>query len=426
MGTPVKRRSMPLITRDGAVRPMLSARPTRRPLATSLPASTAATSFGISSGGFWRSPSIVTTMSPRARLSPACIAGCWPALRRKRTPRTRASAACCRSTSAHVPSDEPSSTRMSSHDRPAPSSVSATRRCSSATVWASSKRVTTTETAGSPGASSASASPATTLISAMADQRYNVPSSEALSGIPPAATLTGHVSPPADRIEELRRDRSHGGSWLARHAVETLVQEAAAPATDAEELLGHLAAVARDLAAARPEMGSVAAATGRLVAAATRSWALSASELRRLVLDEARALLDGRDRAARAIAVLLGPRLEDSVVLTHSASATVHEAVLRTPPARLLCTTCNPDGEGGTFAEELRQAGIAVEIVDDAEAPRAARGVRLVLVGADTIYRDGTLLNRRGTLAIAEAAAGSRVPVVVAAESIKLAPFPAP
>src|SRR4051794_39390195 len=397
MGTPVKRRSMPLITRDGAVRPMLSARPTRRPLATSLPASTAATSFGISSGGFCRSPSIVTTMSPRARLRPACIAGCWPALRRKRTPRTRASAACSRSTSAHVPSDEPSSTRISSQASRAPSSVAAARRTSSSTVSLSLKRVTTTDTAGSSGTSSASAPPATTLISAMASERYNVPSSEALSRPDRAATLASHVSSPADRIEELRRDRSHGGSWLARHAVETLVHEAAAPAADAEELLEHLAAVARNLAAARPEMGSVAAATGRLVASATRSWALSASELRRLVLDEARALLDGRDRAARAIAVQLGPRLEDSVVLTHSCSATVREAVLRTPPARLLCTVC--EGEGQSLAEELRDADIAVELIEDAEAPKAARGVRLVLLGADTIYRDGTLLNRRGTRA---------------------------
>ena len=202
------------------------------------------------------------------------------------------------------------------------------------------------------------------------------------------------------------------------------MQEAAAAAADAEELLQHLTGVAHELAAARPEMGSVAAATGRLVACASRSWALSASELRRLVLEEARALLDGRDRAARAIAVQLGPRLEHNVVLTHSASATVREAVLHTPPERLLCTAC--EGEGQTLAEELRETGLTVEVVEDAEAPNAARGVGLVLLGADTIYRDGMLLNRRGTLAIAEAAAAARVPVVVAAETIKLAPFPAP
>ena len=51
----------------------------------------------MSSGAFWRSPSIVTTISPRARARPACIAGCWPKLRLKRTARTRGSAACRRS-----------------------------------------------------------------------------------------------------------------------------------------------------------------------------------------------------------------------------------------------------------------------------------------------------------------------------------------
>ena len=53
------------------------------------PPSTASTSRGMSSGAFWRSPSIVTTMSPRARARPACIAGCWPKFRLNRTARTR-------------------------------------------------------------------------------------------------------------------------------------------------------------------------------------------------------------------------------------------------------------------------------------------------------------------------------------------------
>jgi translation initiation factor 2B subunit (eIF-2B alpha/beta/delta family) len=234
------------------------------------------------------------------------------------------------------------------------------------------------------------------------------------------------LASPADRIDQLRLDRSHGGSWLARHAVETLVQEAASPAATAEELLDHLVGCAKQLAQARPDAGSVAAATGRLLASVSHGWTLSANELRRLVLEEARAILDARDRAAGVIAIQLRPRLEESVVLTHSASATVREAVLRTPPARLVCTVSAPDEEGRAFADELRAEGLNVELVADAEAPRAAKGVRLVLVGADTVYRDGTLANRRGTFAIAQAAAAARVPVVVAAEIIKLAPFAAP
>jgi hypothetical protein len=88
----VKARNMLLIIRDGSVRPHESARPRRRPLATSAPASTAATSRGRSEGTFWRSASIVMMTSPRARASPACMAGCWPKLRLKRTARTFGSA----------------------------------------------------------------------------------------------------------------------------------------------------------------------------------------------------------------------------------------------------------------------------------------------------------------------------------------------
>jgi translation initiation factor 2B subunit (eIF-2B alpha/beta/delta family) len=204
------------------------------------------------------------------------------------------------------------------------------------------------------------------------------------------------------------------------------MQEAATPAADAEELLDHLTQVARALAKARPESGSVTAAAGRLLAATSHTWALSADEVRRLVLEEAQALLDARERAARAIAVQLAPRIENNVVLTHSASATVREAVLRSRPERLLCSACDPEGEGRTFADEFREAGIPVEVVEDGEAAHRARGTRLVLLGADTIYRDGSLLNRCGTRAIAEAAARSRVPVVVAAEGLKVAPFSAP
>ncbi len=233
-------------------------------------------------------------------------------------------------------------------------------------------------------------------------------------------------SPAPDPVDELRRDRTHGGSWLARRAVETIVQEAAAPAASAEELHEHLLTVARDLAGARPDAGSISAVAGRLLAASNRTWDLSATELRRLVLDEARGLLDARDRAAHVIAIQLSPRLEESIVLTHSASATVREAVLRTPPALLLCTVSGEHEEGRALAEELRGEGINVEVVEDADGPSAVRRARLVLLGADTVYRDGTLANRRGTHALAEAAAKGRKPVVVATELIKLAPFDAP
>ena len=143
IATPVKRRRRPLISRLGTVRLAESCRATRRPEATST-RSSAASSFGMSSGSFCRSPSIVTIRAPSARASPACIAGCWPKLRLKRTTRTRGSRSCSARSFEYVSSVEPSSTKIASQSRP--SSVAATRVYSSSTAPDSFNTVTTTET----------------------------------------------------------------------------------------------------------------------------------------------------------------------------------------------------------------------------------------------------------------------------------------
>lgn len=230
----------------------------------------------------------------------------------------------------------------------------------------------------------------------------------------------------AERVEELRTSRTHGGSWLARRAVETLAELAAEDAGTSDELVERLIAAGRELAASRPGVAAVAGAVGRLLAAADGQRHLPPDELRRLVEEEARGLIDARDRAARAIAIQLRPRLDDALVLTHSASATVREAFLHASPARVTCTVTAPYEEGRAFAEDLSAAGLAVELIEDEEAADALRDISLVLLGADTVYRDGVLCNKIGTSRIAAAANDLNVPTVVACEVIKLAPADAP
>jgi translation initiation factor 2B subunit (eIF-2B alpha/beta/delta family) len=229
-----------------------------------------------------------------------------------------------------------------------------------------------------------------------------------------------------ERVEELRRTRDHGGSWMARRAVEALAEIADQKAASAEELLAKLADAGRELAASRPGVGGVAGAVGRLLAAANRQTQLELEQLRRLVHEEAEALVNGRLRAAASIAIQLQERLKDAVVLTHSASATVREALLHTPPARVICTVSGPQEEGRPFAEELREAGLEVELVEDDEATQQLEWASLLLLGADTVFRDGTLCNKPGTRRLAEAAAAQNVPTIVACEVIKLAPADPP
>ena len=229
-----------------------------------------------------------------------------------------------------------------------------------------------------------------------------------------------------ERAEELKNDRTHGGSWLARRAVEGLIAVIEQPADSTEEFLERLLDGACRLAAARPAMGAITHAVGRLAASACTASHLSPDELRRLVAEEANALIAGRDRAAASIAVHLSPQLADATVLTHSASATVREAVVHGAPARVLCTVSAPVEEGLTFASDLKEEGVPAEIVEEQDLAQALAVASIVLVGADTVYEDGSLKNKIGTRPLAEKAARAGVRVVVACELLKLAPIGPP
>jgi ribose 1,5-bisphosphate isomerase len=229
----------------------------------------------------------------------------------------------------------------------------------------------------------------------------------------------------AATVEELQADREHGASWMARRAVETLLEVAEQPFDTTEALVDGLVDAGRQLSESRPGVGAIAGAAGRVLAAANAHRFLDLDELRRLIGEEVEALLDGRRRAAASIAIQLQERLADSVVLTHSASATVREALVHTPPARAICTVSEPVGEGHAFAEELRSEGLNVDLVEDADAPAALADATLFLIGADTVFRDGTLCNKIGTTALAEAARAHKIPTVVACEIVKLAPIDA-
>jgi translation initiation factor 2B subunit (eIF-2B alpha/beta/delta family) len=229
-----------------------------------------------------------------------------------------------------------------------------------------------------------------------------------------------------ETVDELRADRTHGGSWMARRAVEALLGVIEEPASTTADFLDRLIATGRELATARPAMGAIGNAVGRIVAAAQTASHLDVDELRRLISEEANGLIAARERAAASIAIHLAPALRDALVLTHSASATVREAVVHTPPARVYCTISAPFEEGRLFAEDLRQEGLEVELVPDGDLERALGSTSLVLLGADTVYADGSVTNKIGTRALAEAARAAGVRTIVACEILKLAAVPHP
>jgi translation initiation factor 2B subunit (eIF-2B alpha/beta/delta family) len=208
----------------------------------------------------------------------------------------------------------------------------------------------------------------------------------------------------AERVELIANDDRHGASWLAKEAVEA-VQEALELGEDPIEL-------GRKIVRTRPAMGAIAGALGRVLAAGRSPEQM---------IEEARALVDSRERASKTIAVIAAQHVK-GVVMTHSASSTVREALTYTPPDRVVCTISEPVGEGRELAEQLQQEGLTVELIDDPDAEHAVGTVNVLLVGADTVFRDGSLVNKVGTAGMAEAAKKAGVPVLVACEVIKLSP----
>jgi translation initiation factor 2B subunit (eIF-2B alpha/beta/delta family) len=207
------------------------------------------------------------------------------------------------------------------------------------------------------------------------------------------------------QVERIAADETHGSSWLAREAVGAVV-EAAQRGDDP-------LALAKELVRARPDIGAIAGALGRVLVAGRTTDQLA---------EEAEAILGSRERAAATIAVLLRGELEERIVMTHSASATAREALMHAGPGRVVCTVSDPGGEGRVFAEELAEAGLTTEVVADEDAEHAVPTVQLLLLGADTVFSDGSLLNKVKTSSLAKAAAKAEVPVIVACEVLKIAP----
>jgi len=229
-----------------------------------------------------------------------------------------------------------------------------------------------------------------------------------------------------EAIEAIGQDRTHGAAFLAREAASVMAR--AARETRAEtpqELLSTLREVAQALAAAQPRMAAVSNAVGAvLLVAGAATAAGSLGPVRRAALAESRRIIGGWEAAVRRIARHAQSIVPSGPILTHSHSATVL-AVLERLAKRgwpIVATESDPLGEGRTTARLLADRGLSVRLIADAQAGLFVGGMAAVLVGADTVFADGAVVNKVGTLALALLARERRVPFFVASESLKVAP----
>ncbi len=216
-----------------------------------------------------------------------------------------------------------------------------------------------------------------------------------------------------EAIRGVADDRTSGASKLARLAAETMglaiVDAKGRP--DPKEL----AEVARRLSEAQPAMAivhNVAHLVARLV---------SEGHDPKAVLVEIRTELDhARERIARNFLKVVPPH---ATIVTLSYSDNVLEAIKmahgRGHVNRVYVMESGPLFEGRTLANALSDADIPATTVPDEDGPSLLARASCVLVGADSVLRDGAVVNKVGTHTLARAAADRKKPCYVACESLK-------
>ena len=211
-----------------------------------------------------------------------------------------------------------------------------------------------------------------------------------------------------DAIEGIAGDRTSSASRLARVALETIAL--ATLERPGQRDPATLAEIARRISEAQPAMAivhNVVHMFAGLVAEGHEPMAV----LRQL-LEE---LETARERIGKTFLKIAPDR---ATVLTLSYSESVRACLLaahnRGRIVRVLVMEAGPVFEGRAMAAALGRDGIPVEVISDEVGPTRAAEATYVLVGADSILRDGSLVKKRGTLPLAQSAKAQEKPVYVA------------
>ncbi|XVH31897.1 ribose 1,5-bisphosphate isomerase [Haloferacaceae archaeon DSL9] len=232
----------------------------------------------------------------------------------------------------------------------------------------------------------------------------------------PAVTETAH---------EIATMEIRGAATIAEAAAAALRTQATAAATESPEAFrATMRAAARELADTRPTAVSLPNALRYVL---RRMDGSTSPELRRTVVASAETFIRQLEHAQADLGRFGANRLRDGdAIMTHCHStdvvACVRAAVEDGKSLSAVVKETRPRNQGYITARQLRELGVPVTLIVDSAARRYLDGVDHVLVGADSIAADGSVINKIGTSGLAVNARERGTSVTVAAQALKLHP----
>lgn len=222
-------------------------------------------------------------------------------------------------------------------------------------------------------------------------------------------------------IEKIKNDRGHGASYLSVQSMRIMQQLAMVNFTSTEQFLTTTNDIVQLLANCRPAMVSINNLISYYIDELNK-YTATMSELERLRLYAytccERLINNFMAAGSQAIEKAAAQIKSRDNIISCSYSSTIYKALLLAHQQNknftvILARSC-PEGSdlayGEMLAVELQSAGIDNRIVDDDLLPDAAVKATMVLVGADSIRSDGSLVNGYPSLKLARAARELNIP----------------
>ncbi len=197
----------------------------------------------------------------------------------------------------------------------------------------------------------------------------------------------------------------------------------AAEAESLDDFNAQMKAAAQMLLETRPTAVSLSNAIRMVM----RYEAADLPSAREAVVSNANRFIESSEKALEKIGQIGSRRIRDGdVVMTHCNSLAALSVISIAHKAgkkiKVIATESRPRFQGHTTIGMLDRLGVETELIVDSAARSFMNEVDLVVVGADVITANGTLVNKIGTAQIALSAHEARTGFMVAAETYKFSP----
>ncbi|MCJ7444295.1 MAG: ribose 1,5-bisphosphate isomerase [Methanotrichaceae archaeon] len=227
-----------------------------------------------------------------------------------------------------------------------------------------------------------------------------------------------------ETAEKIRTMEVRGAGHIARAAAGALRDYALVLETKSlDEFNFEMKRAAEILLNTRPTAVSLSNATWMVM----RYKADDLEDARKSIVSNANRFIEDSQRAVEIIGEIGSHRINDGdMVLTHCnsmAAISVISAAFRTgKDIQVIATESRPRNQGILTIGLLEELGVPTTFIVDSAVRSFMNDVDLVVVGADVVTANGSVVNKIGTAQIALIAHEARTSFMVAAETYKFSP----